>query len=85
MCHKENEESYNAMFPTVEQYFKYSTEENKKALKKQKNYCNRLYKRERKNYYSQLNMKNVIDNKKSSDEVGIKESIVLVDMDKILS
>ena len=34
------------------------------ALRKQKNYCNRLYKRERKKYYSNLHLSNITDNKK---------------------
>ena len=33
------------------QYCKKPTEENNKAFKKQKNYCNRLYKRKRCKYY----------------------------------
>ena len=45
-------------------YRKNPTEENSKAFKKQRNYCNRLYKRERRKYYEKLNLKNITDDKK---------------------
>ena len=62
-------------------------------MKKQKNYCNRLYKRERKNYYSQLNLNNITDNKKFwhtmnplfSNKGGGKDNIVLVNDNKVIS
>ena len=38
--------------------------EDQKAYKKQKNYVSRLYKKERKNYYSNINLSNITDNKK---------------------
>ena len=74
-------------------YFKYKSEEYKRALKKQKNYCNRLYKRERKDYYSKLNLSNINDNKKNwytmkplfSDKGGSSDNIVLVEEDNIVS
>ena len=74
-------------------FFRYRTEEYRKLLKKQKNYCNRLYRRERKKYYSQLNLNNINDNKKFwttlkplfSDKGGTKDNIVLVEDDKIIS
>ena len=74
-------------------FFQYRREEYKRVLKKQKNYCNRLYKRERKKYYSQLNLNNINDNKKFwttlkplfSDKGGTKDNIVLVEDDKIIS
>ena len=44
-------------------YYKCNSETNRRALKKQKNYCNRLYKRERMNYYSNLNSNEITDNK----------------------
>ena len=37
--------------------FKYGTEEAIKAFNKQKNYCNRLRKRTRKNHYDKLDVK----------------------------
>ena len=40
------------------------TNENKKAYKKQKNFCNRLYKKERKKYYDNIDLKDIIDNRK---------------------
>ena len=72
-------------------FYKYSTEVNRIAFKKQKNYCNRLYKRERRNYYSKLKLNNITDNKKFwnvmkplfSDRV--KDNIVLVKDEKIIS
>ena len=74
-------------------FYKNRSAENKKAYKKQKNYCNRLYKRERRKFYSQLNPKNVTDNKKFwgtvtpffSNKGCSKEDIVLVNGDEIIS
>ena len=40
------------------------TEEYKKAFKKQKNFCNRLYKKERKKYYENLDLRKITDNNK---------------------
>ena len=65
----------------------------KNALQKQKNFCNRLYKKERKKYYSNLNLANINDNKKFwktmkplfGDKGGIRENIVLINNDKIIS
>ena len=56
------------------------------AFKHQKNYCNRLYKRERKKYYTNLNLKNITDNKKFwktvkplfGDKGGSRNKVVLV-------
>ena len=39
------------------------TPNDSKVYKKQRNYCSRLYKKERKKYYEKLNVKNVTDNK----------------------
>ena len=74
-------------------FYKNRSAENKKAFKKNFFYCNRLYKRERKSFYSQLNLKNVTDNKKFwatvnpffSNKGGNKEDIVLVNGDEIIS
>ena len=43
---------------------KHRTEDYHIAYKAQKNYCNRLYKRDKKKYYSNLNINDVLDNKK---------------------
>ena len=58
--------------------------------KTKKNYCNRLSKRKRRNYYSQLNLNNITDNKKFwntmkpffTDKGGCKDNIILVEGDK---
>ena len=39
-------------------------EENQKAFKKQRNFCNRLYKKERKKYYNNLDLRKITDNSK---------------------
>ena len=72
-------------------FYKNRLDENKHFLRRQKNYCNRLYKRERKNYYSKLNLKNVNDNRKFwntmkpllSDKGGAKSDIMLIKMKKL--
>ena len=74
-------------------YFKFRTQEHLEAFKRQKNYCNRLYKRERKQYYYNLNLNNITDNKKFwktmkplfSNKGGVKENIVLVEGDRIIN
>ena len=74
-------------------FYKNITEENAKAFRKQKNYCNRLYKRERKRFYSRLDLKKVTDNKTFwrtvnplfSNKEGCNKNIVLVNDDKIIS
>ena len=45
-------------------YYKSKSIEDKAKYKRQKNYCNRLYKRERKNYYNTLDLRRVTDNKR---------------------
>ena len=44
-------------------YLRNSTVENMKIYKKQKNFCSRLYKKERKKFYSELDIKSITDNK----------------------
>ena len=74
-------------------FFKEGTEIYWNALKKQRNYCNRLYKKERKNYYSNLDIKNITDNKNFwntvkplfGDKGGVKEKIVLIENNTIIS
>jgi predicted transport protein len=63
------------------------------AYKRQRNYCNRLYKRERKKYYTNLNLKNITDNRKFwktvkpffTDKGGGMNKFILVENDKIIS
>ena len=69
------------------------TPENLAAYKKQKNYCNRLYKRTRKEYLNNLNVKNITDNKKFwrtvkpffTDKGGARDKIVLVEEENIIN
>ena len=44
-------------------YFKTKTQTDLKLYKKHKNFCSRLYKRERRKHYESLDMKNVLDSK----------------------
>ena len=44
-------------------YRKQRTRENKTLYKKQKNFCSRLYKKERAKYYANLDIKKITDNK----------------------
>ena len=45
-------------------YFKSGLIDDCNAYKRQKNYCSRLYKKERKKYFKNLNLKDITDNKK---------------------
>ena len=47
---------------------KYKTEEHNKAYRKQKNYCSRLYKKERMKYYNNLDHKVVTDSNKNLED-----------------
>ena len=74
-------------------YHKLKTEESLQCFKRQRNFCNRLYKRERKNFYSNLNIKNITDNKKFwknvkpffSNKGNSKNEITLIEGEKIIS
>ena len=44
-------------------YFKTNTAESLRSYKKQKNFCSKLYKKERKKYYNSLKLNKVTDNK----------------------
>ena len=74
-------------------FYKHNTTELQQAYKKQKNYCNRLYKRERRKFYSNLNLNDINDNKifwkltkpLFGDKGGCMDNIVLVEGDKIIS
>ena len=67
------------------------TDENKQEYLKQKNFCDRLSKRIKSDYYSNLDMKNLTDNKKFwktvgplfSNKGGMKNNITLVDKGNI--
>ena len=45
-------------------YLKNRTNENRIRCKKQKNFCSKLYKKERKKHYSNIELKNYTVNKK---------------------
>ena len=74
-------------------YLRTPSEENKINFKKQRNFCVNLLKREKKAYYSSLNTKLVLDNKKFwktvsplfSEKHKISEKITLIEGDTIIS
>ena len=74
-------------------YYKNKTNENLKAYKKHKNFCSKLYKKERKKFYTKLNTKNVTDNKLFwrtvkpflSDKTPTNSNITLINGDEIVS
>ena len=51
-------------------YIKFNTDENRRSYKKQKNFCVNLFRRKKKQYYSNLDVKNVTDNKLFWKTVG---------------
>ena len=44
-------------------YFKNKSQSNYLLFKKQRNFCSKLYKEEKKKYYDALDIKNITDNK----------------------
>ena len=48
----------------LNKYYKNNNHKNQNLYKKQKNYCSRLYKKEKKQFYSNLNHSNITDNNK---------------------
>ena len=74
-------------------YYTLKTKECKSAYKKQRNYCSRLYKKERKSFYENLDIKNILDNRLFwktmkpffSDKGGDKNGIKLVENDELIS
>ena len=74
-------------------YRKQPTDINSERYRKQKNFCSKLYKKERKKYYSHLDLKQFTDNKTFwqnmkpflSDKNKATEKIILVSDDKIFS
>ena len=74
-------------------YLQNSSNENKIRYKKQKNFCSRLYKKERKKFYSKLDIKNFTDNKQFwktmkpflSDKCNNASKISLAHKNKVIS
>ena len=74
-------------------YLRNNTTENKIHYKKQKKFCSRLYKKERKKFYSNLEINNITDNKTFwktmkpflSDKCALSSRISLVRGDEIIS
>ena len=74
-------------------YVKNKTNENLKSYEKQRNFCSKLCKKERKKYYEMLDLKNVTDNKEFwktvkpflSDKVTTFPKISLVENGEITS
>ena len=73
-------------------YVKNKTSENLKSYKKQRNFCSKLYKKERKKYYERPYLNNVTDSKKFwktvkplSDKNTTLPKISLVQNDEIIS
>ena len=73
-------------------YLKTKLFSDKDMFKKQRNYCNRLYKRERKRFYKNIDLKNITDNKKfwgtmkpfCTDKETSRNSISLIERSKII-
>ena len=69
------------------------TDFSKKAFKKQKNFCNRLYKKERKKYYENLDPRKITDNREFwqtiqpflSNKTKSSQKICLKEGDRIIS
>ena len=74
-------------------FFKNRNDENRKKYSKQRNYCVSLLRKTKKQYYGDLNKKNVLDNKKFwktvkpflSDKCPLNEKIIIVENDEIIS
>ena len=69
------------------------SEDNKKSYKKHRNFCTNLLRREKKKYFSNLDVKVVEDNKKFwkkikpmlSDKIPSKKKMTLIDDEKVIS
>ena len=74
-------------------YQRLKTTESQNAFRKQRNYCSRLYKRERKNFYEQLDVNSYTDTRKFwelnkpffSDKGMTHSKITLIENDRIIS
>ena len=72
---------------------KFNCPENQLAYKRQRNYCVKLLKRSKKDFYNNLNVKKVTDNKhfwktikpNFTDKILRDEKIVLVEDDKVIT
>ena len=72
-------------------YYKSKTDENLRTYRKQKNFCSRLFKKERKKYYTNLDVKKITDSRKFwkttkpffSDKGTDKNDILLIEGDEI--
>ena len=73
-------------------YFKLKTNDTLKAYKKQESYCSRLYKKERKKFFENLNLSFVIENKKiwkvvkpllNEKRSRVSNEVVLLEKEKI--
>ena len=73
-------------------YLRNKTDENKRKYTKQRNYCVSLLRKSKREYYSNLDVKNITDNKtiwktvKSflSDKITSSQKITLIENDKIV-
>ena len=76
----------------VNKFHKTKSLADKAVFKRQKNYCNRLYKRERKKFYNNLELNTITDNRKFwstmkpflTDKGVSKNSITLIESSKII-
>ena len=74
-------------------YVKRKTDENLRIYKKQRSFCTKLYKKERKNYYEKLDLNKFTDNKEFwktikpflSDKVTTFSKISLIDNNEVIS
>ena len=74
-------------------YNKVRTEENERAFKKQRNYCVKLLRKTKRNYYQNLDLKNLSDNRKFwktvkpifSGKVQTSSSVTLVENNQVIS
>ena len=74
-------------------FLKNPNDQNKLLPNKQRNYCVSLFRKEKKEYFSRLNEKDITDNRKFwhtvkpflSDKVKSREAIILVDNENIKS
>ena len=69
-------------------YLKNRSPANREVYKKQKDYCGRIYKKERKSYYN-LDLENITDNKNSGNlltDKGVNyQNVTLIENEDILS
>ena len=74
-------------------YWSSGTEDHRREMKTQVNYCNKLYKKERKNFYINLDPKNIEDERKfwltikpfyTDKNSGIREKIMLIENGELI-